>query len=52
MIQFVDFYEIRYGGHAIKSDLYDIIYNAVAVTITKWRTLKLLRWIQNLNQST
>jgi hypothetical protein len=37
------FYEIQYRGHAIEGDLNGIISNAVAATIPKWRTLKLLR---------
>jgi hypothetical protein len=41
----VDFYEIQYGGHAIEGDLDAKIFNAVAATIPKWRTFKLLRWM-------
>jgi hypothetical protein len=49
----VDFHEIQYGGHAIEGDLEAIVFNAVAaITIPKWRTLKLLRWMHNLHQST
>jgi hypothetical protein len=40
--QFVDFYEIQQEGHAIEGDLDAIIFNAVAATILKWRTFKLL----------
>jgi TRAP-type mannitol/chloroaromatic compound transport system permease small subunit len=29
-----------------------VVYNAVAATILKWHTFKLLRWMQNLYQST
>jgi hypothetical protein len=36
-------YEIQQGGHTIKDDLDAIIFNAVAATIRKWRTFKLLR---------
>jgi hypothetical protein len=48
----VYFYEIQYGGHAIEGDLEAVIFNQVPSTIPKWRTFKLLRWMQNLNQST
>jgi hypothetical protein len=44
-------YEIQYGGHAIADDLEEIVFDAVAVTIPKWRTFKLLRWMQNLHHS-
>jgi hypothetical protein len=50
--QQVDFYEIQYGGHVIKGDLDAIHFNPVPSSILKWRAFKLLRWIQNLNQST
>jgi hypothetical protein len=50
--QLVDFYEIRWKGHAIEGDLDAIIFNAVAATIPKWQTFKLVRWMQNLHQST
>jgi hypothetical protein len=46
------FYEIQYGDIAIEVDLDAIVFNAVAATITKWRTFKLLRGVQNLHQST
>jgi hypothetical protein len=38
-----DFYEIQWGGHAIGDDFEAIIFNAVAATIPKWRTFKLLK---------
>jgi hypothetical protein len=41
--QLVNFYEIRYEGHAIEGDLSAIIFNAVAATISKSQTFKLLR---------
>jgi hypothetical protein len=50
--QLVDFYEIQYGGHAIEGDLDAVLFNPVSSTIPKWRTFKLLRWMQNLHQST
>jgi hypothetical protein len=48
----VDFYEIQYGGHVIEGDLDAVLFNPVTSTIPKWRTLKRLRWMQNLHQST
>jgi hypothetical protein len=50
--QLVDFNEIQYGGHAIEGDLDAVFFNPVPSTIPKWRTFKLLRWMQNLHQST
>jgi hypothetical protein len=34
--------------------IYDlsVLFNSVPLTIPKWRTFKLLRWMQNLHQST
>jgi hypothetical protein len=46
------FYEPSEGGHANKGDLDAVLFNPVPSTIPKWRTLKLLRWMQNLYQST
>jgi hypothetical protein len=46
------FHELQYGGYVIEGDLNAIIFNPVASNIPKWRTFKLLRWIQNLHQST
>jgi hypothetical protein len=45
------FSEIQWGGHAIEIDLHTIIFNLVASTIQKLRAFKLLRWMQNLPQS-
>jgi hypothetical protein len=45
------FYKIR-RGHAIEDDLDAILFNPAASTIPKWRTFKLLRWMQNLYQLT
>jgi hypothetical protein len=50
--QVVDLYEIQLGGHAIEGDLDAVLFNPVPSTITKWRTFELLRWMQNLHQST
>jgi hypothetical protein len=48
--QIVDFCEIQQGAHAIEGDLDAIIVAAAAATIPKWRTFKLLRWVQRLHQ--
>jgi hypothetical protein len=42
--------EVMYGGDDIEDDLYFIIFNAVALTIPKWRAFKLLRCVQLLNR--
>jgi hypothetical protein len=39
---FVDLDEIMYGGENIEDDLGSILVKAVASTIPKWRTFKLL----------
>jgi hypothetical protein len=44
--------EIQEGGHAIEDDLDAVLFNPVPSTIPKRRTFKLLRWMQNLHQST
>jgi hypothetical protein len=41
--------EILYGGDDIEDDLESMLLNPVASTIPKWRTFKLLRWVQLLN---
>jgi hypothetical protein len=46
----VDLDEILYGGDNIEDDLDSILFNAVASTFPKWRTFKLLRWVQLLNR--
>jgi hypothetical protein len=46
----VDLNEILYGGDDIEDDLDSILFIAVASTIPKWRTFKLLRWEQLLNR--
>jgi hypothetical protein len=46
----VDFDEILYGGDDTEDDLDYILFNVVASTILKWRTFKLLRWVQHLNR--
>jgi hypothetical protein len=47
-LKLIDLYEILYEGDAIEGDLDAILFNAVASTIPKWRTFKLLRWVQLL----
>jgi hypothetical protein len=42
--------EILYGGDEIEDDLDSILLNSVSSTISKWRTLNLLRWAQLLNR--
>jgi hypothetical protein len=42
--------EILYGDDDIEDDLDSTLFNAVALTISKWRTFKLLRWVQLLNR--
>jgi hypothetical protein len=46
----VDSDEILCGGGDIDGDLDSILFNAAAATIPKWRTFKLLRWVQLLNR--
>jgi hypothetical protein len=47
----VDFDDILYrDDDDIEEYLHSILFNAVASTIPKWRTLKLLRWVQLLNR--
>jgi hypothetical protein len=48
----VDLDEILYGGDDIESDLDSILLNPVALTIPKWWTFKLLRWVHLLNRLT
>jgi hypothetical protein len=45
-----DLDEIWYRGGDIEDDFDAIPFNAVASTIPKWRTFKLLRWVQLLNR--
>jgi hypothetical protein len=40
--------EIQKGGHAIKGDLDDAVFNPLVLTILKLRTFELLRWIPKL----
>jgi hypothetical protein len=49
MTRLVDLDEILCGGDAIEDDLDSVPFNPVASIISKWRTLKLLRWTQLLN---
>jgi hypothetical protein len=46
----VDLDKILYGGDDIEDDLESMLLNPVASTISKWRTFKLLMWVQLLNQ--
>jgi hypothetical protein len=46
----VDLDEILYGCDDTEDDLDSILFNAVASTILKWRTSKLVRWVQLLNR--
>jgi hypothetical protein len=46
----VDLDEILYDGDDIEDGLDSILFNAVASTVPKWRTFKLLRWVQLLNR--
>jgi hypothetical protein len=42
-------HEILYGGDDIEDDLDSILFNAVASTIPKWQTFKLLKCVKLLN---
>jgi hypothetical protein len=46
----VDLDEILYGGDDIEDNLDSILLNPVASTISKWRTFKVLWWVQLLNR--
>jgi hypothetical protein len=46
----VDLGEILYGSDGIEDSLESILFNAVALTIPKWRIFKLLSWVQVFNQ--
>jgi hypothetical protein len=46
----VDLYEILCGGDDIEGDFDSILLSPVSLTISKWRTFKLLRWAQVLNR--
>jgi hypothetical protein len=50
--QLIDFYDIQWRSHAIEGDLDAVIFNPVASTFRKWRTFKLLWWMENMPQST
>jgi hypothetical protein len=45
------FYEIEEGGHAVEGGIDAEHFNPLASTIPKWWTFKLLRWMQNLQES-
>jgi hypothetical protein len=46
----VDLDEIMYGGDDIEVGLDSILFSAVASTIPKWRTFKLVMWVQLMNR--
>jgi hypothetical protein len=46
----VDLDEMLYGSDGIEYYLDSILFNLVTSTIPKWRTFKLLRWVQLLNR--
>jgi hypothetical protein len=46
----VDLDEVLYGGDGIEDDLHSILFNSVALTFSKWWTIKFLRWVQPLNR--
>jgi hypothetical protein len=50
--QLVDFMKFSMEVMYIEGDFDSIIFNPVASTIQKWRTFKLLRWMQNLHYVT
>jgi hypothetical protein len=41
----MDFDEIVYGGDDIEDDHDSVLFSAVASTVPKWRTFKLMRWV-------
>jgi hypothetical protein len=45
----VELDEILYGGDDIEDDLDSILFSYIASAIPKWRTFKLLSWVQLLN---
>jgi hypothetical protein len=45
----MDLDEMLNGDDDIEGDLYSILFNPVASTVPKWRTSKLLWWVQLLN---
>jgi hypothetical protein len=46
----VDLDEVLYGVGETEDGLDSMQINVMASTIRKWRTFKLLRWVQLLNQ--
>jgi hypothetical protein len=46
----VDLDENLYGGDGIEYYLDHILFNPAALTIPKWRTFKLVRWVLLLNR--
>jgi hypothetical protein len=49
MNRLVDLDEISHGGDDIEDDLDSMLFNPVALTISKWRTFKLLSEVKLLN---
>jgi hypothetical protein len=49
MNRLVDLDEISYGGDDIEDDLDSMLFSPVALTISKWRTFKLLSKVKLLN---
>jgi hypothetical protein len=46
----MDLDDIFCAGDGIEYYLDDILFNPVGSTIPKWRTFKLLRWVELLNR--
>jgi hypothetical protein len=46
----VDLDEILRGDTDVEGELYSLLLNHVALTISKWRTFKFLRWAQLLSR--
>jgi hypothetical protein len=50
--QLADFHEIQFGGHVIEDYLDTIFLSRVSSVISKWRTFRLLRLMENLHHCT
>jgi hypothetical protein len=46
----LDLDEILYDDDDIEDDLDSMLFNTVALTVSKWRTFKFLRWMLVLNR--
>jgi hypothetical protein len=46
----VDMDEILYGGDDVGYYFYYMLFNPVSLTVPKWLTLKLLRWVLIFNR--